>query len=638
MGCVCGRINLNFRRCEMDFSKEQSAAMSHGDGPALVLAVPGAGKTTVLIHRTNNLIMNSGIKQEQILSITFSRASASDMAYRYKKTFNSLLMPVFSTIHAFCFGIVRDFSKSSGKSFHLIEDENGKFNKFNIVRDLYEKMNKYQITEEKLESFFSHTGYIKNMMMESKDYLSGKSIDVEGFSEIFEAYEEFKKQNRLIDFDDMLGIAYRLLLRHPKLLNHYRVKFPYIQLDEGQDTSKLQLTILKLLAHPKNNLFIVADDDQSIYGFRGAHPDGLLTFTEDYPDGKLYFMEDNYRSTQNIVSVSDKFIAQNTGRYRKSVKTSNPPKEPVQILRFRTIDDQYKHLAEALKSSRSIKDAAILYRNNLSAVGVANALECSGISFHVRDSRLKFFNHWLLSDVSAFLNFAANPADKASFEVIYYKMKGYISKKMMLFAVSGSKDTQIFKKLRSYPGLPEFYKKQINELELDFRKLARFKPESAIRHIQDKLQYEAYLKENSQRSGYTYEYLKEMLYHLKSIAAGCQDSEAFRDRLKHLEIKFTETAKTREGVALSTIHSAKGLEFDNVFIVDLVEGEFPSQSSIEELSKGSPAAYEEERRIFYVGMTRARSKLELLSYLSVDETKTDSSRFLDELQILSGKQ
>ena len=137
------------------------------------------------------------------------------------------------------------------------------------------------------------------------DYLSEKSIDVEGFNEIFEAYEEFKKQNRLIDFDDMLGIAYRLLLRHPKLLNHYREKFPYIQLDEGQDTSRLQLTILRLLAYPKNNLFIVADDDQSIYGFRGAHPDGLLTFAEDYPDGKLYFMEDNYRSTQNIVSVSE---------------------------------------------------------------------------------------------------------------------------------------------------------------------------------------------------------------------------------------------------------------------------------------------------------------------------------------------
>ena len=517
----------------MNFSKEQSAAMSHGDGPALVLAVPGAGKTTVLIHRTNNLIMNCGVKQEQILSITFSRASASDMAYRYKKTFNSSQMPIFSTIHAFCFGIVRDFSKSSGKSFHLIEDENGKFN---IVRDLYEKINRYQITEEKLESFFSHTGYIKNMMMEAKDYLSEKSIDVEGFNEIFEAYEEFKKQNRLIDFDDMLGIAYRLLLRHPKLLNHYREKFPYIQLDEGQDTSRLQLTILRLLAYPKNNLFIVADDDQSIYGFRGAHPDGLLTFAEDYPDGKLYFMEDNYRSTQNIVSVSERFIGQNTGRYKKSVKTSNPSKEPVQILRFRTIGDQYKHLAEALKSSNSIKDAAILYRNNLSAVGVANALECSRIPFHVRDSRLKFFNHWLLADVLAFLNFAANPADKASFEMIYYKMKGYISKKMMLFAVSGSKDTQIFKKLRSYPGLPEFYKKQINELELDFRKLARFKPESAIKHIQDKLQYEAYLKENSQRSGYTYEYLKEMLFHLKSIAAGCHDTETLIDRLKHLEI------------------------------------------------------------------------------------------------------
>lgn len=618
----------------MNFSKEQSTTMKHVDGPALVLAVPGAGKTTVLINRTNILI-KQGIDPNNILSITFSRASAYDMASRYKNTFGSELMPKFSTIHAFCFGILKDFSKKTGKTFTLIEDESNQFNKLSIVRDLYLNITGYQITEEKLESFFSHTGYIKNMMMPVDDFLAEKSSDIENFKTLFEAYEEYKRNKRLIDFDDMLGIAHRLLIRHPKMLSHYKSCYPYIQLDEGQDTSKLQLTILKILASPKNNLFIVADDDQSIYGFRGAHPEGLLSFTQDYPDGRLYFMENNFRSTKNIVAVSNRFIYQNSKRYNKTIKTHNPSKDPVQILKFKTIEDQYKHLVKTLEKPEIGKSSAILYRNNLSAVGVANALQDAGITFHVRDSRLRFFNHWLLSDLVDFLNLAANLNDKTAFESIYFKMKGYISKKMMQYAVTGNMDENIFKRLKSYPGISEFYRKQINELELDFRRLKQMNPEDSIRYIKDVLQYEAYLKENSQRSGYTLDYLKEMIYHLSSIAKGCNDPTSFFDKLKDLEAIFTDKYHAKDGVALSTIHSAKGLEFNNVFIVDLLEGEFPSQNSIEELSKGKTESYEEERRIFYVGMTRAKTKLELISYEAIDSECYKTSRFLEELQSIT---
>lgn len=617
----------------MRFSREQETAIKHREGPALVLAVPGAGKTTVLIHRTYGLIHEHGVDPSSILSITFSRASARDMSSRYRKSFSDSPIPDFSTIHAFCFGIIRDFAKNSGKSFRLIEDESTSSNKYSIVKDLYLEKNGYQITEEKLEGFFSHTGYIKNMMLELKDYDSSKASDIESFSELFTTYEDFKRRNRLIDFDDMLGIAYRLLLKQPRLLGSYRSRYRYVQLDEGQDTSKLQLTILKLLSEPRNNLFIVADDDQSIYGFRGAHPEGLLSFSKDFPKGTLYFMEDNYRSSANIVSVSGQFITQNSRRYSKTVRTNNPQLEPVQVLRFKSADDQYSYLVDELSRSVDPSETAVLFRNNLSSIGIANVLDANDIPFYTRDSRLRFFNHWLIKDIENFLRLAEDPKDKTAFENIYFKTKGYISKRMMLHVKTKGQNETVWKRLLSFPGLTEFYRRQINELELDFRRLARLKPEPAVRFIENSLHYMEYLRENSQRSGYTFDYLKEMLYHLGCIAKESEDKVDFRDRMRKLEAVFSEQNRNKTGVALSTIHSSKGLEYDHVYIVDLVDGEFPSQSSLEGLSNGSYESYEEERRIFYVGMTRARKKLQLISYDSINGECVGASRFLEELKL-----
>lgn len=617
----------------MKFSREQEKAIKHKEGPALVLAVPGAGKTTVLIHRTNSLIFENEVDPGSILSITFSRASARDMASRYKKRFGDGPTPEFSTIHSFCFSIVRDFARNAGKSFRLIEDESSSFNKYLIVKNLYQEINGYQITEEKLEGFFSIAGYIKNMMLELQELDPARTSDIECFPELFSAYEDFKKKNRLIDFDDMLSIAHRLLLSHPKLLGHYRSRYKYIQLDEGQDTSKLQLIILKLLAAPANNLFIVADDDQSIYGFRGAHPEGLLSFTTDYPQGKLYFMEDNYRSSSNIVTVSGKFISQNGSRYAKTVKTNNPQLGPVQMLKFKTANDQYDYLVKELIGKAPDSDTAVLFRNNLSSIGIANALDSKDVAFYVRDSRLRFFNHWLVKDVESFLRLAEDPKDKSAFEGIYFKMKGYISKRMLLHVKGKAESETVWKRLMSFPGLTEFYRRQINELELDFRRLTKLKPEPSVRFIQDNLNYSQYLRENAQRSGYTFDYLKEMLFHLSSIARESRNKDDFKVRMAKLEIMFTDPKREKKGIALSTIHSAKGLEYDDVYIVDLIEGEFPSQTSIESLNNGDSELYEEERRIFYVGMTRARKNLHLLSYESMDGDNVKTSRFLEELQL-----
>lgn len=336
----------------MNLSIEQEEAINHLNGPALVLAVPGAGKTTVLIHRTKELINKHGTNPDRILSITFSKASALDMKDRFMNIFPDLPhnLVKFSTIHAFCFSLIREFSYINKTTYRLIEDDKNQLNKYSLLKKIYLDLNKDYITEEKLDSLLNSIGYIKNMMISPEEFLKNNKTDIERFLDIYKIYDDYKRKNNLIDFDDMLTISLEILYDNKYLLDKYRKKYDYFQLDEGQDTSNVQLTIIKLLAHPNNNLFIVADDDQSIYGFRGASPKSLLEFNKNYTNGKLFFMEKNYRSTKNIVSICNKFIKTNKLRYNKEISTDNNYLEPINIVKVKNMIDQYKILMNDLKN------------------------------------------------------------------------------------------------------------------------------------------------------------------------------------------------------------------------------------------------------------------------------------------------
>ena len=286
----------------MNLSKEQIDAIHHMKGPALVLAVPGAGKTTVLIHRTANLILNHHIGPERILSITFSRASARDMKGRFNKLYGDISdMPVhFSTIHSFTYGVIREYAYKNRIRYTLVEDNKKDLNKYNILKRIYFSINREYITDEKLETLINSIGYIKNMLITPEEFLSQYKIGISNFKVVYRSYDNYKRTNYLLDFDDMLTLSLEILNKDKHLLNKYRNRYQYIQVDEGQDTSKAQMEIIKTLAHPKNNLFIVADDDQSIYGFRGAYPKGLFEFNKIYKDGRVFYMEQNYRSTKTL--------------------------------------------------------------------------------------------------------------------------------------------------------------------------------------------------------------------------------------------------------------------------------------------------------------------------------------------------
>ncbi len=623
------RINLN---------EQQKLAVLHKEGPAIVLAVPGAGKTTVLISRTANMIMNYKIKPENILSITFSKAAARDMKDRFSSIFGNNVgsRTIFSTIHSFAYSIVRDYANLSKTHYTLIEGDMSSVNKAMILRELYKKVNNAFINDDKLEELQSNISYIKNMMLNVGEFLKLNNNSINGFDNIYDLYENYKKENNYIDFDDMLTLAYEAFKSNPDLLNRYRNRYKYIQVDEGQDTSRIQNEIIKLISKPNNNLFIVADDDQSIYGFRGAVPEELLDFKKTHPNAKMFYMEENYRSSNNIVYICNEFIKKNTSRYKKNLTTSNPGNRPITIVKVKDEYQQYKYIIDAIMKKQCYYNAAILYRNNLSLIGIVESFTRYNIPFYVRDSKMNFFNHWVLRDIVAFFNVALDPKDKASFEKIYYKMNRYISKNAMSFVLNAQNSDTVFNLLLEFPGFQYFQLENIRKLNNEFKQLSKKNPNEGISFIEKELEYASYLKDNCKSLGYSYEGIKSILSNIKIIAKDTRSIPEFLEKLNRLQknIEDSRFNKGKNAVHLSTIHSAKGLEFEEVYLIDLVDGEFPSSSTIEAYNEGNLKPLEEERRLFYVGMTRAKTHLDIITLDSVANEKSESSRFVKELQYI----
>lgn len=617
----------------MKLSEEQKKAISHFKGPALVLAVPGAGKTTVLLRRTINLIENHNISPDNILSITFSKSSAEDMKERFNNTISNNIgsLAKFSTIHAFCFSLIREYAYINKLNYTLIEDSRDPNNKYNLLKKIYLETNKDYITEEKLDNLLNSIGYIKNMIISPDEFLESNKIDINNFKTIYNIYENYKRANHLIDFDDMLTLSLEILKKNKYLLEKYRSKYDFIQVDEGQDTSKAQMQIIYSIASPKNNIFIVADDDQSIYGFRGAYPQGLFQFNKKFPNGKLFFMEHNYRSSKNIVSISNKLIKNNTIRYNKKIITDNDFLEPINLIKVKGILDQYKYILDDIKD-KNLSNCCIIYRNNISSIGLIDILEKNRIPFYMRDTKIRFFNHWVVQDMINFIIFANDPTNLQLFENFYYKMKGYLSKAHLNYAKSLDKNKNVFDRIMEFPGLNDFYKRTLRELKMDFKKLSTLSPREAIKYVEHILEYDNYLKEQSMKTGNSYENLSSMLFYLKLIASDSKDLNYLVKRLKHLQYLYTNSKDVTNGITLSTVHSVKGLEFDRVYIIDLVEGDFPSQRSIDLLEKGEINPMEEERRLFYVGMTRAKEHLSLITLKYIGSKLVAPSRFLIELQ------
>ncbi|WP_017184862.1 ATP-dependent helicase [Alkalibacillus haloalkaliphilus] len=620
----------------------QQKAVLTTEGPLLLLASPGSGKTTTIIMRIGYLIEEKGIRPERIKAVTFSRASAVDMKERYQTFFPNLEVVDFSTIHSLAFQVVREYLRKQCVTYELIEGEvdRPQYHKRMVLRDLYSQLNEESITDDQLEELSTYISLVKNKLL-PEDQWHVVECDVTNAYEILRQYESFKQQtpsHLLVDYDDMLTIAHEAFENDNNLLLKYQNQFDYILTDESQDTSMVQHAIIEKLVNNHQNLCVVADDDQSIYTWRAAEPKYLLDFQKVYPNAQILKMEQNYRSSQEIVQTANQFIKQNKNRYDKNMFTENASHEQIQLNSFHSDRKQIEYVIEELKEAKGYQDIALLYRNNSSSIVLADALSEAGIPFYMKDSDHRFFKHWVVQDILNFMRLTYDQTRIDIFERIFSKFHGYLSKNQVEQARRRETNQSVFEKLLSYGQLKDFQFKKFKHYQLVYQKMHEYSPKEVIRQIRKELGYERVIKDMCKRLGFNEEGLMETLNLLEVIAEKADDMIGFAKRLQHLEtlMKQSKFNKHQDAVTLSTFHSAKGLEFPTVFMVDLVQGVIPARSDIEAYKEGDVEPMEEAVRLFYVGMTRAETRLELLTYERKFNAKVQPSKlYLDVNRIVN---
>ncbi|WP_373481452.1 ATP-dependent helicase [Acetobacterium sp.] len=590
---------------QIKLNPQQEQAVLRDRGQTLLLAVPGSGKTTVIICRIAYMLRVLQIDPEAILTLTLSRMGARDLKARYTKLFGESQAETlqFSTIHSFALGVIRHYERCYRRRAHTVLA-----NTTPVIRELYRQLFQEHPGEIELSEICQRIGFCKNMMLTTDEIKSLPPLEVE-FLEIYEAYESHKLKEQLMDFDDILKYAWGLLKKYPQMLAFFQEKYPYIHLDEAQDTSKIQFKIIELLTGKTGNLFMVGDEDQSIYGFRGAFPESLLAFKETWPQGEVLLMETNYRSTRQIVDKANAFIKLNHQRYQKEMMVPDGNAftgVPIAREWVASSEAQYQLIIAAIR--REGKEMAVLYRNNESAIPLVDLLDEAGIAYQIKEHSPQFFSHFLLKDIRLFYELAVNPGDMDLFTQVYYKMDAAISRETINQLGQQIKPGEnAFDALIRISGERAWQVKRLKDLKAGFKKLKTVSPEKGIGMILDSLGYQSYLNFRIS-SGQSEENIEQKLAVLKILGGRVPNFPAFFDKLESLAQKLQEpqTPKARTPrVTLSTLHSSKGLEFEKVFIIDATEGQIPNVSNAPEDAR----AYAEEVRLFYVGVTRAKTEL-----------------------------
>lgn len=635
-------INYLEKNKGIKLTTQQQAVVNSLDGSFLILAVPGSGKTTSLCLRTGNLIFSHGIPADRILTMTFSRASARDMEDRFNAilsefTSKTNIKPKFSTIHSFAYGVVNKHYRYK----EMIESQDASINKNMLLKNIYKNITKEYIQEDKFEELTTGISYIKNKMLDI-NILSDDEINeictVESFKEVYNTYERYKLQNSLLDFDDMLTIAYDILLKNPSILNYYRDKFDYIQLDEAQDTSNIQFSIVSLLAEPKNNILYLADDDQSLYSWRASEVKYLLDFKEKYPAGTIYFMEHNFRSTKDIIELSNEFIKSNVERYDKNMFTNKESDRPITVVSLKDEKEELNYIVEQINASNKYSDNAVLYRNNLLSVPLVNELYKNNIPFYIREQDNKFFTHWVITDILSFIKLSIDKNDFDSLLRIYYKCNLFLNKELIQNCQKYNDGCGCLNALLRMDNLTTNQTLKVVELIDNLRILEGSKGKKIADVIFNILGYEEYLKKNAKRLGYSFENLANILTAFRLITEDCES-------VKDVFVKFTTLKdlmknsyynRNKNVVTLTTIHGSKGLEFERVYVMGMVEDIFPSKQSVNKLKEGNRALLEEERRLCYVAMTRGKTYVDLITLKYKNGNKAAPSMFIKEINKLKG--
>lgn len=596
----------------------------------MVLAGPGSGKTSVIVERIAYLIREGGVAPSSILVVTFSKMAAVEMKERFLQAEGLVRSDVtFGTFHGVFFGILKA-AYGLGAQNILSGEE-----KIRILKGIMEETGARELQEgDFLEDIIREISLVKGGRIHPDHYHSTSCPD-EVFTEIYTRYNETLRSRRKLDFDDMLQSCYELLTRREDILAAWRRKFRYILVDEFQDINPVQYDTIRLLAAPDNNLFIVGDDDQSIYRFRGARPEIMLGFNRDYPDAGRVLLDVNYRCSANILETAVKVIGSNRQRFAKKLHTPNPAGRPVQVRVYANGREENLAVAAALgqaaAAGEDLRDTAVLFRTNQEAEGLVGALIERGLPFQMRDKLPNLFDHWICRDLRAYMHMAAGPVSRADFIQVMNRPNRYISRDAAAACVRRGPDGKMtvdFTRLLAYYQDKDWMEDRITTLQTQLRILSSLAPFAAINFIRKAMGYEDYLTEyaayrrmNEADLTDILERIQESARSVASLSSWEASIEAYTEKLKQEAGKQQER---KEGVVLATLHSVKGLEYDRVFIMNVNEGIIPYRKAMLE------EAMEEERRLFYVGMTRARKELTLCLVRRQYDRKMEPSRFLLE--------
>lgn len=646
--CARFRIRLN---------GQQAEAVRSVEGPVLLLAVPGSGKTTVLITRLGYMIHCAGIMPEQILTLTYTVAATGDMAARFCSYFGEELgrRLEFRTINGVCARIIRYYGGLIGKSaFTLTTDEKAIAT---MLSGLYQKTEGGYPAGSDIKKIRTMITYIKNRMLTGEEICQLNETCGYRISEIYNAYCVELRSRGQMDYDDQMIYAYAILRKSPETLQYFRKRYPYICVDEAQDTSKIQHEIIRILAGEQDRLFLVGDEDQSIYGFRAAYPEALLNFEENHPGAKVLLMEENFRSNARIVEAADRFIRRNVLRHEKQMRAVRPAGAQIREIEMKGRAVQYRYLLKVAEGCRI--QTAVLYRDNESALPLVDLLEREGIPYRIRSAELAFFTHRVVLDIQNIILFAENPKDTDLFLQVYYKISTYISREnaTRICEISRERDMEVLEAAVFRGELQPKVRESCREIRSGLKKLLKDTAEQGVNRIVRELGYGDYLERAGMGDG--------RLFVLRALARNEDTPRRLVERLAELQniIKEKENDPKCKFI-LSTIHASKGLEYDTVYLMDVIDGIFPEcvpePGTVRNPGSGSETgrrygmrkmegraaaggggagnlygergmreegmpvngksaedraleAYEEERRLFYVGVTRAKERLFLFT-------------------------
>lgn len=606
----------------MAFNESQIKAVDFKDGACMVLAGPGSGKTTVITHRTKKLIEEYGVNPSNILVITFTKAAATEMQNRFQSLMGGRYYPVtFGTFHAVYFKILKYAYNYSADNI-LREDKKNEY-----IKEIISKLHlEFDDENEFIKDIISEISLVKSEMVDLNNYYA-KNCSEDNFRKIFNMYNDRLIRENVVDFDDMLVMCYELLSKRPDILKLWQDKYRYILIDEFQDICKVQYEVIKLLALPENNIFIVGDDDQSIYRFRGAKPEIMLGFKNDYKEASQILLDTNYRSTKEIVEKAGLLIKNNAKRFSKNIRTNRDTGSAIDIKTFKNEKEEISHILKLVNDYKdngySYNDIAILFRTNTTPRLLVEKLLEYNIPFRMKDVIPNIYDHWISQNLLTYIRIALGSRARGDFLQIINRPKRYIARDAF------PEPEVSFWDLKEYYSDKRYVVERIERLQYDIEWLQRMTPFEAINYIRHGIGYDDYILEYAAYRRIKPEELYEILDELQEAATDFKTYEKWFDHIalysEELKRQNKERLEQREGIELSTMHSSKGLEYKTVIIIGANEGISPYQKAF------LPEDMEEERRLFYVAMTRAKDNLHMFAVKERFGRTAEISRFLCEV-------